>query len=85
MGTITVTLPDEQHSFVQRLVSSGKFHSADECVRSLVTEAQARSEREKLEELLIEGLDSTDEFEDTLETQAERYVKLKQMLAGPKE
>jgi len=51
----------------------------------LVTEAKARSERQKLEELLIEGLDSTDEFEDTLETQAERYVKLKQMLAGPKE
>jgi antitoxin ParD1/3/4 len=58
METIDVSLPDPLKQFVEDLVARGDFSSASDYIRALIREDQKRREKEKLEALLLEGLNS---------------------------
>lgn len=68
MATMTISLPDTLRDFVEAEVSTGKYGSASELFREMVRDRQKRKEQERLETLLLEGLESgkpiqvTDEY-----------------------
>ncbi len=57
MTSMNVSLPEQLRSFVAER-ATGRFGSASEYVRELIREDQRRAEQEKLEALLIQGLES---------------------------
>ncbi len=56
MTTFSISLPDELCHFVQSQAKLGGFSGADDYLRALVARAKLGTDR--LESLLIEGLDS---------------------------
>jgi antitoxin ParD1/3/4 len=58
MRTLTIHLTEDARRFVEEQASAGGYGSADEFVQSLVREEQKRLARAKLEEMLVEGLES---------------------------
>ncbi|MBZ0253906.1 MAG: type II toxin-antitoxin system ParD family antitoxin [Candidatus Methylomirabilis sp.] len=58
MATLNISLPDEMRAFVDEQASGGSFSTPSEYVRHLIREDRKRIAREKLEALLLEGLDS---------------------------
>jgi antitoxin ParD1/3/4 len=58
MSEINVSLPESLQDFIDEQVARGAYASASEYLRALVREDQKRKARERLEELLIEGLES---------------------------
>ena len=59
-STMTISLPEELKSFIEERAKSGNFASASEFIRHLVRDEQKRMEQERLEKMLLEGLDSGD-------------------------
>ena len=53
MATLNVSLPDKLRDYIKIRVESGEFQSASDYVRDLI-----RHDKEKLEHLLVEGIDS---------------------------
>jgi antitoxin ParD1/3/4 len=81
MTSMNISLPDELKEFVDQQLQAG-YSSASEFVRELIRKAQKEANREKLEALLLGGLDSgsasplTDEDWRTLREKAEqRWAK----------
>ena len=61
MDDLRISLSDQQQAFVDEQVASGDYSDAAQYVAALIeAEAKARAQ-EKLEALLLEGLDSEDE------------------------
>jgi antitoxin ParD1/3/4 len=58
MATMNISLPDPLREFVEERVTEGGYSTASEYFRDLIREDQKRRAREKLEALLLEGLDS---------------------------
>lgn len=58
MSTMNISLPPELRSFVEGEVASGGYSTVSEYVRTLIREAQKKKARERLEQVLLEGLDS---------------------------
>ena len=56
--SIQVQLPEAAQSFVEKQVASGRFTSAGEFIANLVEQARRHSAHERVERLLLEGLDS---------------------------
>jgi antitoxin ParD1/3/4 len=56
--TLNVSLPESMREWIQARVAAGGFSSASEYVRSLVRDDQKRAAEERLEALLLEGLES---------------------------
>jgi len=56
--SIVVQLPETAQSFVDEQVAAGRFSSPSDYIVSLVEEARRNAARERLEQLLLEGLDS---------------------------
>ena len=67
MPTMNISLPEPMKEFVEEEVSTGSYGSVSEYIRTLVREAQERKINEKLERLLIEGMNSGDGKEITSE------------------
>jgi antitoxin ParD1/3/4 len=63
----TMVAPDPMKDFSDRQVASGRYSSASEYVRELIREDEKRRAEEKLEVLLLEGLNSGDPIEITPE------------------
>ena len=62
MTSMNVSLPEQLRAFVsERAV--GRYGSASEYIRELIREDQRCAEQEKLEALLIQGLESGDPIE----------------------
>lgn len=55
---MNVSLPDQLKDFVDDQVSSGRYSSVSEYVRDLIRDDEKRKAQEKLEALLIEGIQS---------------------------
>ena len=66
MTSMNVSLPEQLRSFVTER-TEGRFGSASEYVRELIRDDQRRAEQEKLEALLVQGLESGDPVEVTPE------------------
>jgi antitoxin ParD1/3/4 len=67
MTTMNITLPEPMRQFIEKQVNSGSYGTASEYMRALVREDQKRKAQERLETLLLEGLDSGDPIEATPE------------------
>jgi antitoxin ParD1/3/4 len=65
METINVSLPDSLKAFVETQVAEGGYSSASEYIRDLIRADQKRKAEEKLEALLLEGLNSGEPIEVT--------------------
>ena len=55
---MTVSLPDRLKEFVEKRVASGEFPSAEAYLGSLVDADRLREERDRLDDMLLEGLNS---------------------------
>lgn len=58
MQTMNISLPDQLKVFVDDQIDSGRYGTVSEYVRELIREDERRKSQEKLEGLLLEGLQS---------------------------
>jgi len=58
METMNIALPESMKHFVQERVSEGAYSSVSEYVRELIRADQKRKVEERIDALLLEGLDS---------------------------
>ena len=57
MQTMNISLPDPLKRFVDTQVESGQYSSVSEYIRALIRDDEKRKAEERLEELLMEGLE----------------------------
>jgi antitoxin ParD1/3/4 len=65
METMNISLPEPLKDFVEQQVVQGGYSTASEYVRALIRDDQKRKAEERLEALLLQGLDSGDAKEMT--------------------
>jgi antitoxin ParD1/3/4 len=53
MATLNVSMPDELRAFIEARVNTGEYQSASDYLRDLI-----RHDHEKIDQLLIEGIES---------------------------
>lgn len=58
MQTMNISLPDQLKEFVDAEVGSGRYGTVSEYVRDLIRADEKRRAHERLESLLLEGLES---------------------------
>ncbi len=58
MTTMNVSLPDDLKAFVDEQVATGGYGTTSEFIRELIREARKQAARQRLEALLLEGLNS---------------------------
>lgn len=58
MTTVTISVPESLKTFVEEQIATKGYGNVSEYFRTLLRQAQAKEEDEKLEALLIEGLTS---------------------------
>ncbi|NQU22574.1 MAG: type II toxin-antitoxin system ParD family antitoxin [Candidatus Nealsonbacteria bacterium] len=63
MSTLNMSLPESMRAFILSKVAEGGYSTASEYIRGLVREDQKRTAEERIEALLLEGLDSGDPVE----------------------
>jgi len=63
--TMNISLPDQLKEFVEGQVDSGRYSSVSEYVRDLIRDDEKRKAQEKLEALLVEGIQSGEATEMT--------------------
>lgn len=56
--SIVVQLPESAQSFIDEQVASGRFTSPSDFIANLVEQARRHAAYQRLERLLLEGLDS---------------------------
>jgi antitoxin ParD1/3/4 len=65
MASLNVSMPKDLRRFVDVRAKATSHSTPTEYVRSLIREDQKRAEQEKLERLLLEGLDSGEPIDAT--------------------
>jgi antitoxin ParD1/3/4 len=60
MQTMNISLPDPLKEFVDQQIASGRYSSASEYMRELIRGDEKRRAEERLESLLLEGLESAE-------------------------
>ena len=80
METMNIALPESMKHFVQERVSEGGYSSVSEYVRELIRIDQKRKVEERIDALLLEGLDSGEPIAVTKEYWEEKKRKLTQRL-----
>jgi len=58
MSSLNISLPEEMRSFVEEQVVQQGYSTASEYIRHLIRQERERVEQKKIEQLLLEGLDS---------------------------
>ena len=84
MATMTISLPEPLREFVEAEVSAGHYGSASEFFRELVRERRKHKAEQRLEELLLEGLESGQPIEVTESYLAQRRKALRRKLEKAK-
>ena len=75
MATVNISLPDSLKAFVDSVVAEGGYSTTSESFRTLLRQAQRDKANERLDSLLLEGLDSGEAVEmDTQDWQAIRQT-----------
>ena len=82
MTTMNISLPDELKEFVEEQLSKGQYASVSEYIRELIRDARKRAAQERLEALLLEGLDSGEPIDVTPEFWNERREELARRVAA---
>ena len=80
MSTMTISMPEPMREFIESEVARGDYGSASELFREMVRERQKRHTQERLETLLLEGLESGDSIEVTPEYRSKRRENIIAML-----
>jgi antitoxin ParD1/3/4 len=78
--TMNIALPETMKHFVQERVSQGGYSSVSEYVRELIRADQRRKVEERVDALLLEGLDSGEPIPVTKEYWEEKKRKLTERL-----
>jgi antitoxin ParD1/3/4 len=60
MQTMNISLPDPLKEFVDHQIAEGRYSSVSEYIRDLIRDDEKRKAEERLEALLLEGLESQD-------------------------
>jgi antitoxin ParD1/3/4 len=60
MQSMNISLPEPLKDFVDGQIASGRYSSASEYVRELIRDDEKRKAEERLEALLLEGLESAE-------------------------
>jgi antitoxin ParD1/3/4 len=81
MTSMNISLPDSLRSFIEEKIAQGGYSTVSEYIRQLVREDQKRSSQERLESLLLEGLDSGNPVEATEEWWKQKWTALQETLA----
>lgn len=68
MQTMNISLPDQLKEFVDTQVGSGRYSSVSEYVRELIRDDEKRKAQNRIEALLLEGLQSGEATEMTPRT-----------------
>jgi antitoxin ParD1/3/4 len=76
MSSLNISLPLSMKEFVENQVQESGFSTPSEYIRSLVREDQKRRAEEKLETLLLEGLDSGAPIEITPEYWEKKRIQI---------
>ncbi|MFB2838043.1 type II toxin-antitoxin system ParD family antitoxin [Floridanema evergladense] len=58
MKSINISLPDAMRTYVEEQVANGGYSTVSEYFRELIRQDQKRKANERLEAMLLEGLDS---------------------------
>jgi antitoxin ParD1/3/4 len=80
METMNIALPESMKHFVQERVSVGGYSSASEYVRELIRADQKRKAEDRIDALLLEGLNSGEPIPVTKEYWEEKKRKLTERL-----
>jgi len=79
MQTMNISLPDQLKEYVDQQIGTGRYSSVSEYVRGLIRDDERRKAQERLESLLMEGIQSSKPSELTREDWGEiRREALKQ-------
>ncbi len=80
METMNIALPESMKHFVQERVAEGGYSSVSEYVRELIRADQKRKAEDRIDALLLEGLDSGESIAVTEEYWQEKKRKLTERL-----
>ena len=80
METMNIALPESMKQFVQERVSGGGYSSVSEYIRELIRADQKRMAQERIDALLLEGLDSGQPIPVTQEYWEEKTRRLAERL-----
>ena len=58
MTTMNISLPDSMRAYIEQKVAHGGYSTASEYIRQLVRDDQKRATQQRLESLLMEGIES---------------------------
>ena len=72
MAVVNISLPDQMKIYIDERLNEGRFSSTSEYFRDLVREDQKQRVQERLEKLLLEGLESGESINVT-----EEYIQQK--------
>jgi antitoxin ParD1/3/4 len=87
METMNIALPESMKHFVQERVTEGGYSSVSEYIRELIRADQKRKAQERIDTLLLEGLESGKPVAVTPEYWEEKKRRLSERLgkaANPK-
>ena len=76
MTTLNISLPESMRAFIEEQVHKGGYSTASEYIRHLIRQEQERADHRRLEELLLEGLDSGESIQVTDEWWEQKRVQL---------
>lgn len=74
--TMNIALPDTLRSYIEERVNTGGYGNTSEYVRELIRADQKRQAEEKLEALLLEGINSGEPIKVTPEYVKEKLERL---------
>jgi antitoxin ParD1/3/4 len=60
MQTMNISLPDPMKEFVDHQIAEGRYSSVSEYIRDLIRDDEKRKAEDRLEALLLEGLEGED-------------------------
>jgi len=60
MKSMNISIPEKMRAYVEQQVTEGGYNTASEYIRELIRQDQKRKATEKLETLLLEGIQSGD-------------------------
>jgi len=80
MTTLNISLPKPMWAYVEQQVAKGGYNNASEYICQLVREDQKRAAKERLELLLMEGIESGPSREMTTEDLAEKRAELLRLI-----
>lgn len=80
MQTMNISLPDPLKEFVDGQIAGGRYSSVSEYIRELIREDEKRKAQDRLEALLLDGLEGEDSeltHQDFEEIRKEALAQLK--------